>query len=67
MDKDIVDTLRDSQPIGTVGGLLLNDAANEIKWLRGILCDVFEISEELDAILLLEYHSECSVSKGHGF
>lgn len=32
--KDIVDKLRDSQPTGTVGGLLLNDAADEIVRLR---------------------------------
>lgn len=33
-DRDIVDRLRDSQPEGTEGGLLLNDAADEIERLR---------------------------------
>lgn len=33
-NRDIVDTLRDSQPQGTVGGYLLNDAADEIQRLR---------------------------------
>ena len=30
MDRNIIDRLRDSLPTGTVGGLLLNDAADEI-------------------------------------
>jgi DNA-binding IscR family transcriptional regulator len=33
-DRDIVDRLRDSQPKGTTGGYLLNDAADEIVKLR---------------------------------
>ena len=33
-NRDIVDRLRDSQPEGTCGGLLLNDAADEIQRLR---------------------------------
>jgi hypothetical protein len=35
--RDIVDILRDSQPTETRGGLLLNDAADEILKLRGAL------------------------------
>ena len=34
MNRDIVARLRDSQPDGTVNGLLLNDAADEIEALR---------------------------------
>lgn len=34
VNRDIVDRLRDSQPTGTSGGLLLNDAADEIQRLR---------------------------------
>jgi hypothetical protein len=33
-DRDIIERLRDSQPEGTTGGYLLNDAADEIKRLR---------------------------------
>jgi len=33
-DRDIIDRLRDSQPKGTSGGLLLNDAADEIAALK---------------------------------
>lgn len=32
--RDIIETLRDSQPENTQGGLLLNDAADEILRLR---------------------------------
>ena len=37
MDRDIIERLRDSQPKGTTGGYLLNDAADEIKRLRDAL------------------------------
>ena len=37
MDRDIIERLRDSQPEGTTGGYLLNDAADEIKRLRDAL------------------------------
>ena len=54
MDRDIVDRLRDSQPAGTSGGFLLNDAADEISRLREGLALVScrevlsELSSELD-------------------
>jgi len=40
MDRDIIERLRDSQPPGTAGGLLLNDAADEIYRLREALIEI---------------------------
>lgn len=48
MDKNIIDRLRDSQPTGTTGGLLLNDAADEIVRLRKVETTVAIFLHELD-------------------
>lgn len=46
MNRDIVDRLRDSQPAGTTGGYLLNDAVDEITALRARIAEQEAASQE---------------------